>query len=49
MIVVGYQHVGVNYTAITLSIMLDALEVRDPVALVPENIASMITPNDDMI
>jgi hypothetical protein len=42
--VIRHQHVGVNYAAITLSIMLDAFEVGDAVACVAKNIAPVITP-----
>ena len=47
--VIRHQHVGVDDAVIALSIMLDAVKVGDAVAFVAKNIASVITPNDDMI
>jgi hypothetical protein len=46
--VIGHQHVGVHDAAIAVSVMLDPIKVDHALASVAKNIASVISPHDDM-
>ena len=46
---VGHQHVGVELTVVSLSVMLQSLQIDRAVFVVQEDVLALVASGDDMV